>query len=88
MAAVAKNREQFDVLTRERDILARALALATRRYREGYASYLDQLDAQRNLLSSELSLVQSRLDRFNAAVSLIQALGGGWSPPAEDRRQS
>lgn len=80
MAAVARNREQFEALSRERDILARSLKLATRRYREGYANYLDQLDAQRNLLSSELSLVQSRLDRFNAAVSLIQALGGGWSP--------
>lgn len=83
LAAVVKNREQFDTLTQERDVLARALQLATRRYREGYSSYLDQLDAQRNLLSSELALVQSRLDRFNAAVGLFQALGGGWSPPAD-----
>jgi len=83
LASVARNREQFDALTRERDILAHSFKLATRRYREGYANYLDQLDAQRNLLSSELALVQSRLDRFNAAVSLFQALGGGWSPPAD-----
>ncbi len=85
LAAVERNREQFDIINRERDIFARTLKLATRRYREGYASYLDQLDAQRNLLSSELSLVQSRLDRFNAAVSLIQALGGGWSPKTDVR---
>ena len=80
MTAVARSREQYEALARQRDILARSLTLATRRYREGYANYLDQLDAQRNLLTSELSLVQSRLDRFNAAVSLIQALGGGWLP--------
>jgi len=85
LAAVGRTREQFEALSRERDILARTLKLATRRYREGYAAYLDQLDAQRNLLSSELSLVQSRLDRFNATVSLIKALGGGWSPDAEPR---
>jgi multidrug efflux system outer membrane protein len=85
LTAVAKDREQFDTLIRERDVLARTLQLATRRYRGGYSGYLDQLDAQRNLLSSELALVQLRLDRFNAAVSLFQALGGGWSPHADAR---
>jgi NodT family efflux transporter outer membrane factor (OMF) lipoprotein len=82
LAATTKYRQQYEALSRERDILERAFKLATRRYREGYANYLDQLDAQRNLLSSELSLVQARLDRFNAAVSLMQALGGGWRPDA------
>ena len=85
LVSVVKAREQFEALSREHDVLARTLKLATQRYREGYAAYLDQLDAQRNLLSSELSLVQSRLDRFNATVSLIQALGGGWSPNVEAR---
>jgi NodT family efflux transporter outer membrane factor (OMF) lipoprotein len=80
LTATTRYRQQYEALSRERDALARAFSLATRRYREGYANYLDQLDAQRNLLSSELSLVQVRLDRFNAAVSLIQALGGGWTP--------
>jgi multidrug efflux system outer membrane protein len=85
LAATAKYRQQYEALARERDILERAFKLATRRYREGYANYLDQLDAQRNLLSSELSLVQARLDRFNAAISLIQALGGGWTPDGAPR---
>ncbi len=83
LAAVVKNREQFDTLVQEQDVMARTLRLATRRYRGGYSGYLDQLDAQRNLLSTELAVIQSRLDRFNAAVSLFQALGGGWSPPAD-----
>jgi NodT family efflux transporter outer membrane factor (OMF) lipoprotein len=78
LSATAKYREQYEALSRQRDILARAFRLATERYREGYAAYLDQLDAQRNLLSSELSLVQARLNRFNATISLMQALGGGW----------
>lgn len=82
LAATTRYREQYEALSRERDIVERSFKLATRRYREGYASYLDQLDAQRNLLSAELSLVQSRLDRFNATISLIQALGGGWAPDA------
>jgi len=85
LAATTKYREQYESLAHERDVVERSFKLATRRYREGYASYLDQLDAQRNLLSSELSLVQSRIDRFNATISLIQALGGGWAPNAEPR---
>ena len=80
LAAVALDEEQDEALVRQRDVLTRTLQLATRRYREGYSSYLDQLDAQRSLLSAELALVQSHLDRFNAAVSLFQATGGGWAP--------
>lgn len=79
MAAIAKYRQKVDALTHQREFLAHAFTLASRRYREGYVNYLDQLDAQRNLLTSDLALVQARLDRYNAAISLIQALGGGWS---------
>ncbi|MEX3956361.1 efflux transporter outer membrane subunit [Trinickia sp. EG282A] len=83
LAAIAKYREQYESLSRTRNFLQRTFTLASSRYREGYATYLDQLDAQRNLLSAELSLVLSRLDRFDAAVSLIQALGGGWAPDSQ-----
>jgi outer membrane protein TolC len=31
------------------------------------------------LLSAELALVQTRSDQLTAAVSLYQALGGGWN---------
>ncbi|CAM2195302.1 outer membrane protein, multidrug efflux system [Paraburkholderia kururiensis] len=85
LAATAKYREQYESLSRTCDILQRAFSLASSRYREGYATYLDQLDAQRNLLAAQLSLVQSRQDRFDAAVSLIQALGGGWAPDTQRR---
>jgi NodT family efflux transporter outer membrane factor (OMF) lipoprotein len=85
LAATAKYRDQYESLSRTCDILQRAFSLASSRYREGYATYLDQLDAQRNLLAAQLSLVQSRHDRFDAAVSLIQALGGGWAPDTQRR---
>jgi outer membrane protein, multidrug efflux system len=83
LAAVAHDAKEDEALTRERDVLQRSLKISTQRYREGYSNYLDQLDAQRNLLSVELRLAQSRSDRLNAAVSLFQALGGGWSPEHE-----
>jgi outer membrane protein, multidrug efflux system len=52
---------------------------ASNRYRAGYSSYLEQLDAQRGLLSADLSLMQASNDRRSATVSLFQALGGGWT---------
>jgi outer membrane protein, multidrug efflux system len=79
LAAVQRTSEQELVLRQQRDALARALTQATNRYRAGYSSYLEQLDAQRGLLSADLSLVQANSDRLSAAVSLFQALGGGWT---------
>jgi multidrug efflux system outer membrane protein len=82
LAGFQRASEQEQVLRQQRDALARALVQATNRYRAGYSSYLEQLDAQRGLLSAELSLVQAGSDRLSAAVNLFQALGGGWTDGA------
>jgi multidrug efflux system outer membrane protein len=79
LAGVNRLAEQGESLERQRDLLADTLRLATSRYRAGYAAYLEQLDAQRGLLGAELSLLQTRADLLNAAVSLYQAMGGGWT---------
>lgn len=73
--------EQAIELNAQREALAKALTLATNRYRAGYAPFFEQLDAQRSLLAVDLGLVQLEADRLNAAVSLFQALGGGWTEP-------
>jgi NodT family efflux transporter outer membrane factor (OMF) lipoprotein len=80
LQAVRRDEEQEQALAAQRDSLARALKLATHRYREGYSPYLDQLDAQRALLIAQLALVRARVDRLNALVTLYQSLGGGWRP--------
>lgn len=73
--------EQEQALEMERDALANALHHATNRYRAGYSPYLDVLDSQRNLLSVQSQLIQSKADYLNSQVSLYQALGGGWTAP-------
>jgi outer membrane protein TolC len=78
LAAFQRTYEQELILQLQREALARALVQATNRYHAGYSSYLEQLDAQRGLLSADLSLVQARSERLGAAVNLFQALGGGW----------
>lgn len=56
--------------------------LAELRYRNGVASSLDLLDAQRSLFSVQQQLAQTRLAQQQNQVALYKALGGGWSPPA------
>jgi multidrug efflux system outer membrane protein len=79
LAGVQRSGEQAVALAGQRDALAGALRNASNRYRAGYSAYIDQLDAQRGLLTAELSLVQARADRLTAYVTLYQAMGGGWS---------
>jgi NodT family efflux transporter outer membrane factor (OMF) lipoprotein len=79
LAGVLRSGQQATSLAGQRDALAAALRNASNRYHAGYSSYLDQLDAQRGLLTAELTLIQAQADRLTAFVSLYQALGGGWS---------
>ncbi|WP_034299565.1 AdeC/AdeK/OprM family multidrug efflux complex outer membrane factor [Herbaspirillum sp. RV1423] len=53
------------------------LNLTDMRYKNGIASSLDQLDAQRDLFSAQQSLIQARQLRLNNAIDLYRALGGG-----------
>lgn len=55
--------------------------LAELRYRNGVASFLDVLDAQRSLFAAQQAVAQTRLARQINQVSLYKALGGGWDQP-------
>ncbi len=79
LAGVLRSGQQAIALAAQRAALAGALRNASNRYRAGYSSYIDQLDAQRGLLTAELTLIQAQADRLSAYVTLYQALGGGWS---------
>ncbi|MCA1247263.1 efflux transporter outer membrane subunit [Massilia sp. MS-15] len=58
----------------------RSASLAQKLYDAGRSSYLELLDAQRNLAAVERSAVQLRGERALATVALVRALGGGWDP--------
>jgi multidrug efflux system outer membrane protein len=49
------------------------------RYKNGVASNLDELDAQRSLFSAQQALVQTRLLLLQNRINLYKALGGGWA---------
>ena len=56
--------------------------LADLRYRNGVASSLDLLDAQRALFAAQQAVAQTRLAALQNQVALYKVLGGGATPPA------
>ena len=73
---------QAERVEARREILARSLEIARDRYRGGYSSYLEELDAQRNLFNTELAVIQIEENRIGNLINLYQALGGGWQADA------
>ena len=58
--------------------LSESVRLSNLRYRGGLDSYLQVLDAERNLFGGQLTLAQLRLQELQSVVQLYRALGGGW----------
>lgn len=54
--------------------------LVEMQYRSGLTPYYQLMDAQRTLLSAELSAAQLQNLRLNSTVALVKAIGGGWKP--------
>ncbi|WP_312490939.1 TolC family protein, partial [Sphingomonas sp.] len=82
LASVRRSGEQAVALAGQRTAQADALRIASNRYRAGYSSYLEQLDAQRGLLNAELALTEAQANQLTAYITLYQAMGGGWSGAA------
>lgn len=59
--------------------------LADLRYRNGAASYLDVLDAQRSLFTAQQAVVQVQALQLQNQVTLYKVLGGGWTEAAAAR---
>jgi multidrug efflux system outer membrane protein len=61
------------------DQAAQALSISTLLYKDGLDNYLSVSVAQVQALATQLTEVQLRIRQIQAAVSLIRALGGGWT---------
>ncbi|PRY04452.1 efflux transporter outer membrane subunit [Paraburkholderia sp. BL25I1N1] len=58
---------------------SQAAALSRRRYEHGYVSYFEVVDSDRSALAIKRQLIRSQQAQAVATVSLLRALGGGWS---------
>jgi len=71
--------EQADAQGRAVQSSSRSTALSDVRYRNGYVSQLDLLDAQRSELRNRRQALQVRSAQYQSSVALVRALGGGWN---------
>jgi multidrug efflux system outer membrane protein len=72
-SVTAREAEDREVAAR-----ARALELAEIRYDAGDSSYIEVLDAQRQLFQAQLLQAAAQRGELNSSVFLFKALGGGW----------
>jgi multidrug efflux system outer membrane protein len=78
LIAYQKNTDFARELAAQVDALQRAESIALARYRIGYASYFDVINADRDLFGAELQLAQASRNELTSLVQLYQVLGGGW----------
>jgi multidrug efflux system outer membrane protein len=83
LASSSATRDALAAQALRRERLARAVELASMRYRAGYSPYLEVLDAQRQLLQAQTQEVLAARDLRIAGVQLAKALGGGWDHRAD-----
>jgi multidrug efflux system outer membrane protein len=78
LIAYHKDTEQLE----QQQLLVKALQESSRlsliRYQGGLDSYLQVLDAERNLFQGQLAAARLRRDMLLSVVELYRALGGGW----------
>jgi NodT family efflux transporter outer membrane factor (OMF) lipoprotein len=78
--AIDRYKQQLAELQQQQQVVSEALRISRNRYQNGYASYLDELDAQRTLFTTQLNVVQVKNNLLLAQIDLYRALGGGWNP--------
>ena len=83
LAGRATLTEQVRAQRAQADAEAIRFKLSDLRYRNGAASYLDLLDAQRSLFAAQQAAVQATLAQLQNQVTLYKVLGGGWSEQAQ-----
>ncbi|MGV7211443.1 efflux transporter outer membrane subunit [Oxalobacteraceae bacterium A2-2] len=80
LGAIYRLNEQAVQNDARRATAAETLRIAHNRYRNGYASYLEELDAQRTLYNADVGRLQLKTRILVASVDLYRAMGGGWTP--------
>ena len=76
--------EQAAIQSQAVDAARDAQRIARNQYRAGTTDFTAVATTQASALSSEQSALTIRRNQLTAAVSLIQALGGGWTGQMTD----
>jgi NodT family efflux transporter outer membrane factor (OMF) lipoprotein len=78
-----KSQEQRSELQKTYEAAKRSTDLSLYQYKEGLVDYIRVLDSQRNLVTSQETLVRVTGDIATNLIALYKALGGGWETRTE-----
>jgi NodT family efflux transporter outer membrane factor (OMF) lipoprotein len=70
---------RLHALQRAAEANEHSLSLARQRYQAGLSSFLDVLDAERRLYSSQTEVARSSVTIGTNLIAIYKALGGGWN---------
>jgi NodT family efflux transporter outer membrane factor (OMF) lipoprotein len=87
LVAYSKEQQRYKALIDAASANRKAVELSIKLYTEGQIEFLNVLDAQRSLYSSEDTLVQSTRNLSTDLIALYKALGGGWDSNSESSYQ-
>ena len=79
LVALREQSIQYDANVKALEAAKATVEIALKRYKMGFANYLEVTDAGRTLVQIERSQVQLTGARYASTISLIKAIGGGWS---------
>lgn len=79
LVTLSKQRVRSERLGRSADNYKEAARIAKVLFQQGSTSFLDELDAERSLYSSQDTFIQERVALAEDFIALFKALGGGWS---------
>jgi len=88
LAAYANEWKRNELLAKEATSNKDALTLANQLYAGGLGDFLNVLDAQRSLLTSQAALAQSTQQLADNVIALYKALGGGWENVPGERPET
>ena len=84
LGTVKSTADQLALIQTQAKADAEAFRISELQYREGTIDILSLLQNQQSLFSAQDSLVQTKLARLEASLSLYTALGGGWEQKSDD----
>ncbi|WP_042337024.1 efflux transporter outer membrane subunit [Paraburkholderia ferrariae] len=85
LVGIQRTRDQLSATSRQVEALAQYTSLARDLFEGGFTSYLEVLDAERNLFSAQLQQSALQDQELAQIVGLYKALGYGWTPAADAR---
>ena len=88
LSALNMDSKQLDLEAESENLSSETLDLVRQQYKQGAASYLALLDAQRAYQQARIGLIRARVALYNDIAALMYALGGGWDWHSHASEQS